>query len=235
MAEDDLVARLDEAVGRAAALDAPLGARLSLIADEVRALSTEFAEAVDTLVARLEGTQAGRSAPQVGEVMPPFLLPDETGRLVSLADLLAEGPAVLAFIRGHWCPYCRISGIALAEVEDAIAAEGARLAVITPQTARHSVAQKREAGADYPILTDMDNGYALSINLVFWVSTEMSTLIDTAGWHIPEINSNPTWTLPIPATFVIGQDGIIRARYVDADYRRRMEIADLLAAVRAAR
>ena len=64
---------------------------------------------VDRLVARLKEHDAGEDAPKPGDEMPPFVLPDENGRLVGLKDLLAKGPAVVTFHRGHWCPYCRIS------------------------------------------------------------------------------------------------------------------------------
>jgi hypothetical protein len=77
----------------------------------------------------------------------------------------------------------------------------------------------------------MDNGYALSLNLTIWVGAELQKLMEGRR-NIPEFQGNDSWMLPIPATFVIGRDGRIRARFMDPDYRKRMAIADMLAALR---
>ncbi len=225
-----LVAALELAYQRSRAMDAPLNVRLKVIADEVRALSTDFADAVDRFVGRLERVGAGEQAPQVGEAMPPFLLPDETGQLVSLESLLARAPVAIVFLRGHWCPYCRLNAAALAEVEDAV--KPVQFVAISAERRPFTETLRAESGAHFPFLSDVANGYALSLNLAIWVESSMSKMIAGAGWDIPAYHGDAAWILPIPAVFLVGTDGIIRARHVDPDYRRRMEIADLLAAVR---
>jgi peroxiredoxin len=94
------------------------------------------------------------------------------------------------------------------------------------------VSELKSAGkVSFPILTDMDNGYALSLNLAIWLGAEMQKML--AGHQdLPSFQGNESWILPIPATFVVGTDGIIKARFIDPDYRRRMAIDDLLAAMR---
>lgn len=226
-----LVAALEVAFQRSRAMDAPLGVRLKVIADEVRALSIEFADAVDVFVSRLERAGAGDSAPRVGETMPPFVLPDETGRLVTLSGLLATGPVAIAFHRGHWCPYCRLNAVALAEVQDQI--KPVQIVAISAERRPYTQALKTEAGADFPFLTDFGNAYALSLNLAIWVDDGMSDMIAGAGWDVPTYQGDEAWILPVPAVFIVDQSGVIRTRHVDPDYRRRMEIEDLLAAVKA--
>jgi peroxiredoxin len=165
--------------------------------------------------------------------MPPFVLPDDNSRLVTLDELLQKGPLAISFNRGHWCAYCRLNAQALTEVQNTVAGEGRRLVAIVPEKRRFTAALKAEAEASFPILTDIDNGYALSLNLAIWVGAEMEELIADAGWDVPTYQGNEAWLLPIPATFVVGTDGTIKARYLDPDYRRRMEVADLLEALRA--
>ena len=90
---------------------------------------------------------------------------------------------------------------------------------------------KSAAKVPFPILTDMDNGYALSLNLAIWLGAEMQKML--AGLRdLPSFQGNNSWILPIPATFVVAKDGLIRARFVDPDYRKRMAIDDLLAALK---
>ena len=215
-------------------MDAPLAERLAVVADCVRSRSTEFSDAVDQFVQRLQSAGAGEFAPAPGDAMPPFVLPDERGRLMCLESLLEEGPVAIAFLRGHWCPYCRLTAKALAEVQTEVATMGARIVVISPELHAYSAALKDEAGGRYPILADIDNGYAMALNLAIWVDEAMSGLIASAGWDIPKYSGNPSWLLPVPATFVVDRSGIVRARFVDADYRRRMDIDELKAGIRAA-
>jgi peroxiredoxin len=90
---------------------------------------------------------------------------------------------------------------------------------------------KHESGVNFPILTDMDNGYAMSLNLAIWVGAEMKEYMTSIGRNLPDYQGNDSWILPIPATFVVGQDGRIRACFADPDYRQRMTIEDLIAAL----
>jgi peroxiredoxin len=201
----------------------------------VRTLSPPFADAVDRLVARLQKSGAGQNAPQVGEPMPPFHLPDESGRVVSLERLLSKGPVAVTFHRGHWCPYCRLNTKALAEAQTEIESNGGQVVAIMPDRQQFAEKFKTESQARFSILTDMDNGYALSLNLVVWVGAEMERMIASAGRDIPSYQGNISWMLPIPATFVVGTDARIKARFVDPDYRKRMGVEALLTALRSAR
>jgi len=213
-------------------MEGTLGERLQAYAAAGRDFFPAYSEAVDRLVARVQENGGGENAPRAGEVMPPFVLPDETGRLVSLQSLTGAGPAVVMFYRGHWCPYCRLNVSAVINAQSQIEALGGRIVAIMPETQKYAQEFKSEAGAPFPVLTDLDNGYALSLNLAMWLGTEIKQLlsyIDLADFH-----GNEGWVLPIPATFVVGRDGLVKARFVDPDFRKRMEIDDLLAAVRAA-
>ena len=117
-------------------MDASLNERLAAYSRAVRQHLPVYAEAVEALIARLARSGAGDNAPKPGEPMPPFLLPDENGRLVSLEGLLREGPLAVTFHRGHWCPWCRISVRALAQVHHEIVAVGGHVVAIMPETQR---------------------------------------------------------------------------------------------------
>jgi peroxiredoxin len=223
---------LDEAFERARDLDVSLGEQLRAFADAARQLRPDFAAAADRLVERLRRHGVGDSAPLPGEEMPPFVLPDDAGRLVRLDQLLTHGPVAVTFHRGHWCPYCRININALARAHNEIASQGGQIVAIMPDRQKFVADFKSQAKVPFPILTDMDNGYALSLNLTIWVGAEMQRMMEGLR-DLPTYQGNGAWMLPIPATFVVGPDGLIRARFMDPDYRRRMAIADMLAALRA--
>jgi len=113
---------------------------------------------------------------------------------------------------------------------DRINALGADVVAIMPETQEYAIKFKAEADAPFRVLTDLDNGYALSLNLAIWLGAEIERLLsylDMTSFH-----GNDGWVLPIPAAFVIGRDGVVKARFVDPDFRRRMAIEDLLAALK---
>jgi peroxiredoxin len=139
----------------------------------------------------------------------------------------------VTFHRGHWCPYCRININALAQAHQKVSKEGAQIVAIMPDRQQFSSELKIKGQLPFPILTDMDNGYALSLNLAIWLGDEMRKMMMDRRQDVSAYQGNDSWMLPIPATFVVGQDGRIKARFVDPDYRKRMAIDDLLAAIRA--
>ena len=104
-----------------------------------------------------------------------------------------------------------------------------------PERQQFAATFKAEGDVQYPVLTDIDNGYALSLNLAIWVGDEMRQILAAGGRNVPDYQGNQTWVVPIPATFVIARDGRIAARFIDPDYRKRMAVEDLLAALKSAR
>ena len=225
-------ATVEEAFRYCRDMDASLSERLETFANAARALRPEMQEAIDRMVERLKAYNAGEAAPKPGEIMPPFMLPDETGRLVGLDSLLADGPVAITFHRGHWCPYCRISTRALSEAQEQIEAEGAKIVAIMPDREHFAASFKLDADLRYPVLTDIDNGYALSLNLAIWVGAELERLMSAAGRDLAAYQGNAAWFMPIPATFVVAADGTVSTRFIDPDYRRRMTVEKLLAALK---
>jgi peroxiredoxin len=232
MVTEILVKDLRQAFEQARELDGSMAERLDVFADATRKLHPSTAAIVDRLVARLKQHDAGKDAPKPGDAMPPFVLPDETGRLVSLKDQLTQGPVVITFHRGHWCPYCRISISTLVKAQPRIEALGARMVAIVPDRAQFAAEMRQDCNVNFPILSDMDNGYAMLLNLAIWVGAEMMEYMTKIGRLLPEYQGNDSWMLPIPATFVVGKDGRIKARFVDPDYRKRITIEELIGALK---
>lgn len=213
-------------------MDGTLNEQLEAYAAAGREFFPAYGEAVDRLVARIRENGGGENAPRPGDPMPPFILPDVTGRLVSLTSLLEKGPLAVMFYRGHWCPYCRLNVRAVTQALDRIRALGGDVVAIMPEVQHFAEKFKSEADAPFPVLTDLDNGYAMSLNLAIWLGSEIQRLLSYQD--MKDFHGNDGWVLPIPATFVVGRDGMVKARFVDPDFRKRMEIDDLIAALKSA-
>lgn len=213
-------------------MDAPLNVRLQKLAEAVQIGSPAFVPAVEGLILRLATHGCGKTAPAVGEALPPFLLPDSREHLVGLAEILDRGPAVVSFFRGHWCPYCQLTGMAFADLRNRIG--DAHMVAITPERPAFNRLFAETTGITFPVLTDIDCGYALALNLAFWLDDAFAALMRKIDRDLAVYQAGSAWLLPIPATFVLNSRGIIVSRHIDPDYRQRMEISGLLDAFDAA-
>jgi peroxiredoxin len=227
-----LPATLVEAFQMAAALDAPLSDKLAFYAQQTRHISPRTAATYDRAVERLSALEAGQLGPQIGEPMPDFLMPDQSGRMTSLADLLGGGPVVISLNRGHWCPYCRLDLRSLAQIAPEIEAMGGRIVSIMPEVA--SFTKKAIAANDlkFPILTDLDLSYVALLGLIFWMGPEMVALYADAQLPIARFQGNERHFLPIAGKFVLDRNGIVRAREVNLEFRTRMQPARILETVK---
>ena len=223
---------LPEAFVEAENRNASLGMRLAAYRDSTLRIRPDIAKAYDDLVARLDMLDSGKIGPQVGEPLPEFNLPDENGQLVSLSSLLRSGPAVISLNRGHWCPYCKLELRSLAAIHDEIRQLRARIVSIMPDTATFTGDYAKQNRLPFPILSDMDLGYSLSLGLIFWVGVEIQRLYEDAGIELERYQGNQGHFLPMGAKFIVGQDGLIKARQVNIEFRERMEPEAVLAVLR---
>ena len=172
--------------------------------------------------------QAGRSL-HAGDRAPAFTLPDPDGKLVSSQDLLAKGPLVLTFYRGVWCPYCNLDLQALEEVRSEIEARGAFLVAVSQQTAANSRKAQRTNKLGFPIVGDKDGELAAKFGIRWHLPEDVQAVHKQLGADLVAFNGEDSWTLPMPARYVIGQDGVIAYAEVNPDYTRRPEPSDVFA------
>lgn len=165
---------------------------------------------------------------KAGALAPGFTLMEADDGPVASSDLLARGPLVLSFYRGVWCPYCNIELDALQEVWPQIESMGAQLVSISPQSLANGRKAKRDKRVTFPMLSDPNGDVANAFGLRFRLPDDLIDLYRSFGVDLPMINEDASWTLPMPARFVIGQDGVIVYAEVSPDYTRRPDPADLV-------
>jgi peroxiredoxin len=171
--------------------------------------------------------QASRAL-KAGDRAPSFTLNDPDGQPVSAASLLAQGPLIISFYRGVWCPYCNLELQALQETLPQFRALGASLVALSPQTAANSRKSQRQNKLDFPILSDPRNDVAAAFGLRFALPDYLIELYRGLKNDLPAFNDDPAWTLPMPARYVIGQDGVIAYAEVNPDYTLRPEPDSML-------
>ncbi|WP_347556934.1 peroxiredoxin-like family protein [Robbsia sp. KACC 23696] len=171
--------------------------------------------------------QAGRAI-KAGDRAPQFTLKDQDGNVVSSAELLAKGPLIVTFYRGVWCPYCNIELQAMNEALPEFRALGANVVAISPQTPVNSRKAVRTNALDFPVLSDVNGQTGADFGLRFALPDYLVDLYKNLKNDLPAFNNDPSWTLPMPARYVIGQGGVVLYSEINPDYTRRPDPSDML-------
>ncbi|WP_175883361.1 peroxiredoxin-like family protein [Burkholderia sp. BCC0044] len=174
----------------------------------------------------IAGGQAARAI-KAGDLAPTFRLKDQDGNDVSSAELLAKGPLVVTFYRGVWCPYCNLELQALNEALPALRERGANVVAISPQTAVNSRKSVRTNQLDFPVLSDVNGETGAAFGLRFALPDYLVDLYKKLKNDLPAFNNDPSWTLPMPARYVIGQNGIVLYSEVNPDYTHRPDPSEM--------
>jgi peroxiredoxin len=174
--------------------------------------------------------QADRAL-KVGDRAPEFALHDPDGWTHRSTNLLTQGPLVVTFYRGVWCPYCNMDLRALEAAANSIRSQGAGLIAISPQTAANNRKAQRDNTVSFPVLSDHGNQVAAAFGLRFRLPDDLIDLYKGFGNDLAVANGEASWTLPMPARYLIGRDGVIAYAEVSPDYTRRPDPAELLPAL----
>ena len=167
----------------------------------------------------------------VGATAPEFALNDANGKLVRSEDMLALGPLVVKFFRGRWCPYCMTELEAWRDLYGQLRERGALMVAIGPQTARQSDFMIGQHGLPFSVLTDPGCALAEQFGLAYTVPEYYRDYYLSIMVNLPFINGEPSWRLPLPATYVMGRDRRVLFAEAHADFRVRPEPEEALAAL----
>jgi peroxiredoxin len=193
--------------------------------------SPEVQEKMKKAIAELEASPEGKGLKK-GEKAPDFTLLDAAGKSVRLSEVLQKGPVILTFYRGGWCPYCNMELRAYQQILEDIHGAGAELIAVSPQTPDGSLSTQEKNELQFHVLSDEGNRTAEAFNLVYRLPDYLIELYKERGLDVAKHNGDDSWSLPTAATYVIAQDGTIAYEYTKADYKDRVEPADLLAEVK---
>jgi peroxiredoxin len=213
------------------------------LASQLSAYKADFISRVDpkrvammeAATAKLRATGIESNALRVGNKAPDITLPNSSGDQQTLKALWMTGPVVVVFYRGGWCPYCNLELRAWQQHLPALQSLGASLVAISPQTPDNSLSTAEKNALSFKVLSDSALVAAKGFGIAFSLPPELINLYSSVGNNLPELNGNGQWILPVPATFVLDQAGMIRFAHIEADYRDRAEPSDVISVVRSLR
>ncbi|UXP33945.1 AhpC/TSA family protein [Reichenbachiella agarivorans] len=198
-----------------------------------RQANPEFMRRVDEIIKKEKEFEQGKNAIKIGQKAPSFELPNPEGKPISLDVLLENGPVVVTFYRGSWCPYCNLQLRALQAKLDDIHALGATLVAISPQVPDGSLTKDEISNMDFTVLSDQDAKVAQQYGVAWEVPAFLAEHMRVdRNLDLEKINNGNGDILPIPATFILGQDGVVKWSYVNVDYRTRSEPDEIIEALK---
>lgn len=180
----------------------------------------------------LKDSRIAERALAAGNDAVDFTLPNARGEQVSSEALRQQGPIVVSFYRGGWCPYCSLELKALQSVNAEIEALGARLVAISPQVPDESLSTAEKNRLEFEVLSDVDSKVADQYGLTFSLDEDLRPVYKNWGADVAVVNDDPDCKLPLPATYVINQDGKIVHSFVEEDYTERLEPDEILDSLR---
>ncbi|KAF2639598.1 redoxin domain-containing protein [Massarina eburnea CBS 473.64] len=165
---------------------------------------------------------------KVGAAFPAFTLPSATGENVSSSELLNKGALLITFYRGNWCPFCNLALRAFQQKLEDIHAKGVEFVAISPELPDSSLSTKEKNELKFPVLSDAGNKLARELGIVWKQPAELKPLLKQFGNDLEKQNGDDSFEVPIPATFLVGKDGVVKNVYFEPDYRKRVEPATAL-------
>lgn len=207
-----------------------------LLKDEIKKLQQDMfpkmpEDVVNLLIKNISNlVESGiaEKALKEGDSIPQITLLNASGKQVNVNAFLQDGPIVISFYRGAWCPYCNLELNALQRALPQLKALGAQLVAISPNTPDNSLTSIEKHKLEFEVLSDLNNKIAKEFGLVFSLAEAVRPVHLQFGFDIPKFNGNDSWDLPIPATYIVNTDGKIVHAFVNADYTQRMEPAEII-------
>ncbi len=188
----------------------------------------EVIEAFGKSIEDLKSKKIEEKVIKIGFSMPYFSLPNAKNEIVSFTELLKKGKMVIAFYRGSWCPYCNLELKVFQENISKLTEKKATLVAISPQSPDNSLTIIEKHNLTFEVLTDKDNTFAKQLGIVFELQDFVLPYYEALGINLSNFTINNDNSLPIPAVFVVDENGKLIYKFADANYMNRLDINELL-------
>ncbi|KAL2826719.1 redoxin domain-containing protein [Aspergillus cavernicola] len=180
-------------------------------------------ETFTTGIQDLHKTFDPSKAIQAGQTLPTFSLQDATGTPISSTTLLANGPLLISFYRGSWCPFCNLELRALQNHLPEFKAAGVTLVAISPQLPDSSLSMAEKNALEFPVLSDIGNSLARELGIVWTQPDSFKPILQGFQIDWKKSYGDESFEVPIPATILVDRDGVVRNVFLDPAYTARLE------------
>ena len=186
-------------------------------------------ETIQDSIASIEASFDAKSTIQVGDAIPEFRLPNAVGKEMGRAELFSNGPVLIVFYRGEWCPFCNLALLGLQKHLDDFIAKGVTVVAISPELPNQSLTAVEKNKLKFQVLSDIGNQFARKLGLVWKQPETLRPLFEQLGFDLKTRNGDDSFEVPIPATLLVDRNGIVKNTYINPNYQKRLETEVALA------
>lgn len=204
---------------------------LKLDENLIKVTPKDVKEIIKRQAEKLAHKEIEKTALKVGDKIPYFELENSIGEKINSDDLLSNGPLVISFYRGKWCPFCNLELQAYQEILPEIKSLGAQLVAISPELPDNSLSLTEKYSLKFQILSDIENKVAHRFGLAYYVEKELQETFKNLGIDLVSTQGNNNYELPVTATYVVNSNGNIILSYVNSDFTKRLEPSEVLEAL----
>ncbi len=193
-----------------------------------QSLPESIFDGIEKSVEDLKQSQFKDGIIKLHDLLPEFALPNAKGEIVKLKDFIPQNKLIVSFYRGGWCPFCNLELNALQRNVSTFEEKGAKLIAISPESPDNSLSTIEKNNLSFQVLTDKNNEYAKKLGLVFQLSDDLKKQFSELGLDLKAYNDANEYSLPIPATFVVNEQGEIIYKFADVDFKNRADINEII-------
>ena len=209
------------------------------LADDLNKRKEAFSAAASDYKKKIyaEGIQAVindnvvQHALQVGDTAINFTLQNALNKDITLFDKLKDGPVILMWYRGGWCPYCNLTLNHMQEYLPEFKKYNANLLALTPELPDSTLSTQDKHNLKFDVLSDINNEVAHQYNVVFNLTNDVAKAYEQS-FGLSKYNGNNSAQLPLAATYIIDTDSVIKYAFLDADYRNRAEPKEIVSVLK---
>ncbi|ATZ55458.1 Bcprx2 [Botrytis cinerea B05.10] len=206
-----------------------LASQLSSITTQFEANApTALKNTINKTNTQFQQTFSPSLALQPGRPFPLTTLPNAVGTPISIRTLLLASPLLITFYRGSWCPFCNLALHSLQQHLPLFTAHNIKLVAISPELPDTSLNTVEKHSLEFEVLSDVGNALARELGILFQQPEEMRSVFETFGHDMEKRNGDASLEVPVPATFLVGRDGVVKRRFVDPDWTKRVETSEVL-------
>jgi peroxiredoxin len=175
------------------------------------------------------GTAPSGFGLKVGDKAPDASLPDVSGKTESLAALFSQGPTLLLFYRGGWCPFCNLQLHEYSVAKPEFDRRGVHLVAISVDKPSEEAKTQAKHGVPFPMLSDSKLVTHRAYHVVHEPGDAERKGMAGYGIDLAAYSGESHGDFAVPAIFLIDRDGAVRFVHVDEDYKTRPSARQMLA------
>lgn len=159
---------------------------------------------------------------KIGTEIPDAVIKTVDNKEVSLKDVIGKQKSIIIFYRGGWCPYCNLHLSELQSIEDNLIKFGYKLIALSMDKPENLGATIDKHNLKYELYSDSKANACKAFGIAFRVEDDYVNKLKSYNMDLETSSGERHHILPVPAVFLVDENGIIKFEHVNPNYKERI-------------